>query len=1062
MLTRLVKVAAVPAVALALVWANPGIASAQEAGAITGSVVDSEGQPLQGVQVHIPATQQGILSNEQGRFVLLNVRAGQHIVRAQMLGYTFSEETVTVTAGGTAEVSFTLGVDAISVEGIVVTALGIERSERSLGFAVQNMTRQQIEEMPQLNLTAALQGKTAGIQVTNTSSRPGASSRVVIRGESSFTGGGQPLYVIDGMPLQMNTEEQGGFDLEVGQAGSRSMDLDMNNIEELTVLRGAAATALYGSRAAHGAIIIKTKQGQAGAPTRFTLNTRYEFQDAILEGYQSQYTAGRDGYYCNGLREGYGGWCEPDYYNIGGYSSPTTNRAWGPHKDNVSAAVMAHECPGETDPTKCIRMVDPREDFYQQGRLSETSLNATGGLGSGGFFNLGGTYAHHSGITPQTTLERLNLNANVTLPLTDRLNTNTVVMYSNTGNNWLTEGWRSLEQDLWYKTPNMDVRKAWNEDGTPVLWGGNEPHPFWLAENGQRTSSTDRWIASQFFEFDISDNLKISNRLGFDTYNESRTFNSGERPWRTEIGQTSGSTRQERFTRTSINNDLVLSLANLSVKEGFTVSGLAGFNILDRSNEDLTGEGDDIIIPSLYNLYNFLDQDVSGRLIENRRLLGLYGQATAGYQDWAYLNLTARNDWSSTLPLDNNSYFYPSAALSVVFTEALGWQSKWLDYGKLRLSMAKVGSDAPPYRLRTSYFGAGNVEWPFLGTQGFLQGNSLGNPVLKPESTTEYEIGADLRFLQGRAMLEFSYYDKKSYDQIFSVSSTPATGFHSITRNAGDLRNEGWEVTLQTVPFQSPNTRWDLVANWSKNRSTVKELAPGVTNIYLAGYSWPNIRIQRDEAYGVIWGNGFERTEDGQVLIGEDGWPIMDDQLIVLGNVQPDWLGNLYTSFRYGPFRLSGLINHVQGGDVFNFTLNYTVGRGVHNWTLERGSTFVYPGIRKSTGQPNDIEIVKDENYFRRELGGYLRSENNVEKGTATYLQELTLQYSLPQDILDRVGMGPTQLYVTGHNLAIWTDFSLGDPQGSNYGDTNAGGQYYHMFVAPSLSSFSVGLRTNF
>ena len=343
-----------------------------------------------------------------------------------------------------------------------------------------------------------------------------------------------------------------------------------------------------------------------------------------------------------------------------------------------------------------------------------------------------------------------------------------------------------------------------------------------------------------------------------------------------------------------------------------------------------------------------------------------------------------------------------------------------------------------------------------------MQGNSLGNPVLKPESTTEYEIGADLRFLQGRAMLEFSYYDKKSYDQIFSVSSTPTTGFHSITRNAGDLRNKGWEVTFQTVPFQSPNTRWDLVANWSNNKSEVRELAPGVTNIYLAGYSWPNIRIQRDEAYGVIWGNGFERTEDGQVLIGEDGWPIMDDQLIVLGNVQPDWLGNLYTSFRYGPFRLSGLINHVQGGDVFNFTLNYTVGRGVHNWTLDRGSTFVYSGIRKSTGQPNDIEIVKDENYFRRELGGYLRSENNVEKGTATYLQELTLQYRLPQDILDRVGMGPTQLYVTGHNLAIWTDFSLGDPQGSNYGDTNAGGQYYHMFVAPSLSSFSVGLRTNF
>lgn len=1057
-----VRFAAVPSVALALLLAVSGVASAQQTGTVTGSVQDASGQPIQGAQVHIPAIQLGTLSNEQGRFILLNVPAGQHTVRVQIIGYAASEEVVTVSAGGTAVVEFELEEEAITLEGIVVTSLGVERSERSLGYAVQNVTTERLQEVPQLNLTAALQGKVAGLQVTQTSSRPGASSRVVIRGESSFTGGGQPLYVIDGVPIQMETENQGGFALEYGQAGSRSMDIDMNNVEEISVLRGAAATALYGSRAAQGAIIIKTKQGRAGAPTRFTLNSRYEFQQADLEGYQTTYTAGRDGFYCNGLREGLGGWCEPDYYDIGGYSSPTTNRAWGPHKDSVSAAVMAHECPGETDPSKCIRMNDPRKDFYRTGKLSETSLNATGGLGAGGFFNIGGTYANHDGVEPYTSLERLNLNANITLPLTDRLTSNTVVMYANTGNVWLTEGWQSVEQDLWYLTPNLDVRKAWNDDGTPVMWGSNSPHPAWLAQNNRRTSDTDRWIASQFFEFDILDNLKISNRLGFDTYNEQRVYNQNERPWRTEAGQTSGSTDQQRFTRTSINDDLILSLANTPVMQDMTVSGLAGFNIVDRANDNLSGYGDDIIIPELYNLYNFLEQTVRGDLTERRRLMGLYAQATLGYKEWAFLNLTGRNDWSSTLPLEKNSYFYPSAALSVVFTEALGWQNEWLDYGKLRLSVAKVGSDAPPYRLRTTYGGAGNVTWPFNGTQGFLQSNSLGNPVLKPESTTEYEIGTDLRFLQGRATLELSYYDKRSYDQIFSVPSTPSTGYSSITRNAGDLRNKGWEVTLQTVPFQSPNTRWDMRLNWAKNTSTVERLAPGVVSIYLAGYSWPNIQIMADEPYGVIWGNGFERTEDGQILIGEDGWPIMDDELIVLGKTQPDWFGNVYSSFRYGPFTLSGLLTHQQGGDIFDFTLNYTVGRGVHKWTLDRGTTFVYPGIRASTGQPNDIEIVRDENYFRNELGGYLRSENNVEGATNTKLQELSLQYQLPRWFLDKVGLSTGQLFLTGHNLFIWTDFSLGDPQGSNYGDTNAGGQYYHMFVAPSLRSWSLGLRTNF
>jgi outer membrane receptor protein involved in Fe transport len=713
-------------------------------------------------------------------------------------------------------------------------------------------------------------------------------------------------------------------------------------------------------------------------------------------------------------------------------------------------------------------MRDPRKDFYQTGLLAETSINAAGGIGSGGSFNLGASYANHEGITPNTSLERLNLNANLSLKLTDRLESSTIVMFGQTKNVWLTEGWNSIEQDLQYLTPNLDVRKGYNDDGTPVMWGSNTPHPQWVADNEQRFGDTDRWIASQYFKFDILDNLNISNRLGLDTYLESRTYNQNERPWRTASGLASGYTRQERFTRTSLNNDLVLSLAGTPVTSDVTVSGLAGFNIVHRENDRLIGEGDEIIIPGFYNLYNFLDQDVFGDLTEKSRIMGLYSQLTVDYKSWAFLNLTARNDWSSTLPLENNSYFYPSASLGIVFTDALGIRNRLLDYGKIRFSVAKVGSDAPPYRLRTSYNDAGNVEWPFNGTQGFLQSNQLGNPTLRPESTTEYEVGTELRLLQGRARLDLSYYDKRSYDQIFSVPSSPATGFSSITRNAGDLRNQGWEATLHAVPFQAANSRWDVRLNWSKNKSTVVDLAPGVVSIYLAGYAWPNVQIMEDQPYGVIWGNGFQRNDEGQIVIDDDpesntyGWPVMDDELIVLGNTQPDWLGNLYSSYRYGPLTLSGLLSTVQGGDIFNFTLNYTVGRGVHDWTLDRGAQFVYEGVRASDGQPNDIVVTKDENYFRNELGGYLRSENNVESGTHTRLQEVSLQYELPRLLVDRLGIGSASVYATGHNLHIWSDFSYIDPQGSNYGSTNAGGQYYHMFVSPPLRSYSFGLRASF
>jgi TonB-linked SusC/RagA family outer membrane protein len=1046
---------------MALLAVTAGAASAQTTGTITGVVRDAtSGAPLAGVQVHIPALQQGRVTDPQGRYVLPDIPAGEHVVRVQMLGYAANEQTVQLAAGATATQDFSLTSEAISVEGIVVTALGIERSERSLGYAVQSIDASRIEQAPQTNITSMLQGKVAGVNVVTASSRPGASSRVTIRGESSFTGGGEPLYVIDGIPVSMETNNQGGSALENGQAGSRSMDIDLNNVEDIAVLRGAAATALYGSRAAHGAIIIKTKGGAPGTPTRFSLTTRYERQHALLEGIQETYTAGRNGFYCNGLPNNYGGWCESGYYDAG-FTTPTTSNAWGPHIDSLSAEVLEHEG-GKP------RMIDPRKDFYDVGTLATTSLNATGGIGGGGSFNLGASYVGNQGITPNTSLDRLNLNANVTLQLTDRLNSNTTVMYANTKNVWLTEGYNSIEQDLQTLTPNLDVRKAWNDDGTPVMWGGNTPHPQWIADNEDRQGITNRWIASQYFRFAISDKLSVSNRLGLDTYLENRIYNRNERPWRTAEGEESGSTSQERFTELNINNDLILSLSGTQLSEAFTLSGLAGFNLLHRQEDYLGGNGTDIVIPGYYNVENFLTQEVDGDLTEKRRLLGLYSQLTLDYRDWAFLSATARNDWSSTLPKDNNSYFYPSASLGIVFTDALGINNRWIDYGKVRFSVAKVGSDAPAYRLATNYSDPGHVEYPFMGSLAFLQDNSLGNPELRPESTTEYEIGTEMRLLQGRAQVDFSYYDKRSYDQIFEVPSSAGTGYTEITRNAGDLRNKGFELSLNTVPWQTENARWGVTMNWTKNKSTVLELAPGVTSIYLAGYSWPNVQIMEDKPYGVIWGNGFLRNDEGKVIIDDDpesgtyGWPVMDDELIVLGETQPDWLGNLYSSLTLGPFTASGLISRVQGGDIFNFTLNYTVPIGVHEWTIDRSSHFVYEGVKESDGAPNDIEVARDENYYRNELGGYLRSENNVEDGTHTRLQEVSLQYQLPQRLSQLVGASNASVFVTGHNLHVWSDFSYGDPAGSNYGSTNAGGQYYHMFVAPPMRSYSIGFRADF
>lgn len=1064
------------AVAAVLAVAGADPVTAQQVGNVTGTVLEAEtNRPLEGAQVQIVGTTLGQLANAEGRYLIQNVPAGQVTVRVQLLGFGSAQQAATVTAGGTITVNFTLSEQAIPLDEIVVTALGIERQERGLGYAVQSVSADRLAEIPEINVVAALKGQTAGVDINTATSRPGGSSRIVIRGESSFTGGGQPLWVIDGVPISMDTDAHGGFtgreafELESGQAGNRGMDIDMNNIEEISILRGAAATALYGSRAAFGAIIIKTKRGTPGQRTRFTVTQRVQGETPILAGKQTSYTAGNYGLFCNALPSNQGGWCDPDYPST--YTSTTNN--WGPHRDSIPQYVIDHE----NSAGRPIRLVDPRDDYYQTGVLSETSINANGGIPGGGSFNLGLTFTDQSGIQPNTSIRRLNLSTNIGLQLTERLMSNTMVMYSNTDNVWQNEGWQGREQDMMFVQPNLDIRKAWNEDGTPVMYGGNSPHWEWISENEFRGSLTTRWIGSQMLRYDIiPGRLSIQNQLGLDSYHTEQEQFQAERPWRTEQGLTSGAARQQRVTRTSLDDDLVLSLSGTPVGTGLTVSGLVGANLNMQEDNSLTGQGRDITIPGYYNVENFERQTVDEVLPQKRRLVGVYGQATVDYADWAFLTVTGRNDWSSTLPLDNNDYFYPSASLGVIFTDALGMQSSWLQYGKIRMSVAKVGSDAPRYRLATTYSGAGNVTWPYRGQLGYMQGNSLGNPDLKPESVREYEFGLDLRGLDGRARLDFSYYNKKSFDQIFSVPSSNATGFSSITRNAGDLQNKGIEISLQTVPIRAGDFRWDLRMNYSRNRSSVIDLAPGVESIYLAGYSWPQIRIMEGVPYGVIWGYGFAREhsdpndpeykplpkDQGQILIGDDGLPVWDDRLKVIGSTEADWMGNLYSSFQYGPVALSGVLTTRQGGQILNFDLNYTVNRGIASVTEARNSPYVYKGLNVNTRQPNTVEIIRDRDYWQDEYGYYDHHEYQIEDGSFIRLQELTLSYQVPARLLGRFGVDNMTLFASGYNLWIDTDFSYGDPQGSNYGSTNAGGAAYRFFLPPSTRRYSIGARASF
>lgn len=1044
-------------------------------GTVAGQVTGGENAtPIAGAQLAVVGTRLRASTSAEGRFVIRNVPPGRYAIRAQSLGHAPTTDSVTVAADQTATVTLTLRELPYAMAPMVTTALGISRSEKSLGYAVQSISAERMARIPETTVMQALAGQSAGVSVIGSSGRPGAGARITIRGETSFSGNTQPLFVIDGVPVSTSTDSPSN-PLGTGSAGSRQMDLDMENIEELTVLRGAAATALYGSRAANGAIVIKTKQGGRGS-LGFTYTTDLRYDTPIIEGYVTDWAAGSRGYFCNGKIQSQGGWCEPGYPG----TNPETRNNWGPHKDSIPQIVY--------DSVGTVRFRDVRADFYRNAPTVNSSLRGGGSMGELGMYTFGATYLDQNGINPIAKLDRLNLNANITLTLSKWLTSVTSLQKTRSKNPYNDDSFTSLTKQLVDMPPSTNMTQAWMADGSPVMFGSNNPHFEWVSRNEYNTELTNRWIASQQFSLTVAPSWRVVNNWGLDAYVTEFNRFVNERPWQTLAGNTSGSTQQRKTTRSAINNDLQLITDGRAIGEtGVTVSALVGGNLYIQDVAFVEGRGTTIVIPDYYNVGNFATQNVSANLPQKRRLLGAYSQVTADYRDWAFLTLTGRNDWSSTLPTNNNSYFYPSAALGIVFTDALNWHPPGLSYGKLRLSKAKVGNDAPAYSLSTRYvtgtlakganndiqqFGGPALQFPFRGQPAYTQSTQLGNATLRPESTVEDEVGLELRFFEGRVRTDMSLYRKSSYDQIFNVPSSAVSGYTSINRNAGDLRNSGVEITVNGRAFEKAGFSWDAGVNWAQNRSKVLRLAPGVTSIALAGYSWPQIRIMENQPYGVIWGYGWKKNcvaadpcytgvAPGTLLIGDDGYPIRSDELRNLGTVTPRWTGSFTSDFRYRNLGLSGLVDVRAGGKILNFETQYEVGTGRSILTADRYTWTTHEGVNINTGLQNTVRLFKDQDYYPL-MYGFDRHENQIEPAGFVKLRELTLSYRMPRRLVQRVDVEDATVFVTGRNLRVWSRFSLGDPEGDVYGGTNAGGQYFRQFNEPQTRSIVAGLRTSF
>ena len=1048
---------------------------------ITGNITDESGEALIGASVVVQGTTTGAITDIDGNY-RLEVPEGSEVLVISYTGY--ATEEVALGASNILDITMQAGV---TLDAAIVTALGIEKEKKALGYSVESTEGENLVTAQESNIVNSLAGKFSGVQVTSSGGQAGASSRVIIRGASSFLGNNQPLFVIDGIPVdnsqtfgggQNNANGTGTGDspLFFGGTTNRGIDLDPNTIASVSVLKGASATALYGSRAANGVILIKTKSGAAAAKPKITYSFNYGQAEARLPELQDKYAQGLNGQYRSGLPGG----------TLGSTS-------WGPLLDTLRLGAD-----GELDPNGTLA---PRyknaEEFFQTAPSMEHQFSVSGGSDRFNYFLSYGRL-DQEGIVLNNELKRNNFLAKFNANLSEKLSVTTSINFINTNLFSITEG-NGRQSYLWtvYPAPNSynlrgeNNQDYLNPDGTQRLY--RTPtfnNPYFVVDNNGLASAVNRFLPTLSVEYKLTDWLTVINRLGGDFYSDSRDY--------LEVNGTRGSFPNGRVYKDEINyaqwnNDFILQA---SKRFGdFDMDFLLGSQVNDRYNNRVFTQGQGLSVPNFTNISNASTLTAVESLSE-QRLVGVYAQANIGYRSFAYLTLTGRNDWTSTLPQNNNSYFYPSISGSVVLTDAIpALQSNdVLSFLKLRLGAAQVGNDAPPYSTASALYvqssvgdgQRGNINFPFNGQNGFTVSNVEGNPNLKPERTTEYEAGLEFMLFQNRVRFEGSYYNRLTKDQIFQAPVAASAGAVSRFVNAGSMRNEGYELLLDATPLRIGGFEWTVGVNFTKNTNTVEELTEGVENIRLAGFTSPGIYIVRDEGYGVIWGTTYARNDEGQVIIDDDptstkyGLPAtVNANLDVIGNTQPDWLGGARTAFSYsnealGRISLSGVLDIREGGDILNLDNFYMNFYGVTKASENRegrytdpndqaagvtGPSFVYPNGVLSDGSPNNIEVPYNETYWRTNWGE--AQEEWVEDGSFVRLREVTLAYNLPVSVLDRTPFESLGIRITGRNLWLDTpNFSGSDPETSLYGSAN--GQGFYNFITPGTKAWNIALNVTF
>ncbi len=1049
---------------------------------VTGKVVDFDGQPLIGANVIVKGTSVGTATDLDGSYQL-SVPDGAEVLVFSYTGY--SSQEVTLGTSNIVDVTLTEG---LTLSEAVVTALGIEKSNRSVGYAVEEVKGDKVQQKAEPDVLRSLQGKVPGVQISGSSGAPGSSTRITIRGASSFLGSNDPLFIVDGIPFN-NTQYNSTNQLTSGPAYSSPMaNIDPNNIANISVLKGAAAAALYGSRASNGVIVITTKTGNTKAAARgteVTLSSSYSIEQITgLPDYQNTYGNGADFLYSNAN----GSW-GPAFSSLDSFPTWPNYRAAFPDLPAWSPYVA--------QPNNV-------ENLFQDGHVVENSVSITSG---GENSSIAATFSHldQKGYIPFSGFDRTSLSVGANTRLQNGLIVGGQVSYTRTnvegpffgesGAQALDAG-SSFARTLWLgRTWNTDLGFENPSTGGNVFYNTNAiDHPLWSWKHNGNDERTDRVGGSISLGYDITPFLNVTYKIGTNQYSTNRQLT-----W--DIGSTAysgqGAIVQDDVSFEEIESNLLITYDD-NISDAFSLRATVGHNLNQRTLDRQAVLGTQLVSPGIYDIDNTNTLVPNGGIFSKRRLVGAFYDVTIGFNDYLFLNTTGRNDWSSTLPADNRSFFYPSASISAVLTEALNINSRVLTNAKLRASWAKVGNDAPVYSLSNTFnvnLGANTnvigstaeADFPFNGQPGITQSNVAADPFLTPEFTTEIEVGGRLEFFYGRIDLDFSLYKRNSTDQIANISIPSATGFEQLTTNFGDLENQGVEIGLRLIPIKLRNSfTWDIYANFTKNDSEVVELLEGVERINIRNLFGGGIRpvLQVGQPYGALYGTVTARDEQGNLLIDPSSGALFpslkDNGFGILGDPNPNFTLGLSNTFSFKGINLSVLMDYRDGGAFYSTTTERLLGRGVVADTEDREPSRIIPGFLgdPNTGEalldesgnkiPNTIQITTNDLFFQpgNNTSFFINGQDDasVFDGTVIRLREISLGYTFPQTLLDRTPFGAASLTFTGRNLwhfAPNIPHSLNlDPERNGFGNSNTQGIEYA--TAPQSKRYGVNLKLTF